>query len=163
MPQIGSGNLSRALPGTASHQRDQKKQEGSLVDNELLLEQVQKLVKRGDVSIRKANEPVQCCVWERPHEQLAVHSVRPSWDHHLGVEGRDVGLRVLNTTEGDFWNHETRRYYRIHDCLGKRHGASPNSNGWVWLIIGALPHALQVSAQFLIGMEQFFIVCLRRG
>jgi len=62
VPQIGSGNLSRALPGTASHQRDQKKQEGSLVDNELLLEQVQKLVKRGDVSIRKANEPVQCCV-----------------------------------------------------------------------------------------------------
>jgi len=79
------------------------------------------------------------------------------------MEGCDVGLRVFNTYEGNFWNHEISGYYRIHDRLGKGHGASPNWDGRILLVGCALPHALQVSAQFLFSPVQFFIFRLQRS
>jgi len=81
-----------------------------------------------------------------------MHSVGSSRDHHLGVEDRDVGLRVFDTYEGDFLDHEASWYYRIHDRLGKRHGASPNWDEWTLLVGRTLPHVLQISVQFFIGL-----------
>ena len=81
------------------------------------------------MSIGETDELVQCCAQEYSHKQLAVHSVSSSRDHHLGVEGCDVGLWVFDTCKGDFLSHEIGGYHNIHDHLGKRLGASPNWNG----------------------------------
>jgi len=47
------------------------------------------------------------------------------------VEGRDVGLWVFDTCEGDFLSHEISGYHDIHDCMGEWHGASPTVMGGV--------------------------------
>ena len=90
-------------------------------------------------------------------------SVSSSRDHHLGVEGRNVGLRVFDTCEGDFWNHEASWYHCVHDRLGKGHGASPNWDERTLVVNRTLPHALQIPTQFLIRSAQLFIVCSRHG
>ena len=47
----------------------------SSIDYELFPEQCRELIERGYVSIRETNEPIQCCAYERPHEQFTMHGV----------------------------------------------------------------------------------------
>ena len=64
----------------------------SSVDDELLFEQSKELVEGGNVAIWEANEQLQCGACERAHEQLIVHGVRSSQDHHLSIECYEMGL-----------------------------------------------------------------------
>ena len=74
---------------------------GGPVDEVLFSEQRHELVERGDVSVREADKPFQRRVCQRAHKQLAIHSVRPSYEHHLGMERCEMGLWVLDTCEDD--------------------------------------------------------------
>jgi len=89
----------------------------SSVDYELFLEQSRKLVEGRDVAIWEANEPLQRCAYERAHEQLTVHGVHSSRDHHLSVERCEMDLWVFCTFEDGLGHHEVSRHDNIHDCL----------------------------------------------
>ena len=91
------------------------------------------------MSIGETDEPVQRCARKCSHKQLAMHNVSSSQDHHLGVEGRDVGLQVFDTCQGDFRSHEVGGYYHIHDRLGKRHDRRMCAPSCV-AVLFAVPH-----------------------
>jgi len=53
------------------------------------------------MAIRDADEPVRCCSHQGAHEQLPSHRIGTPNQHHLRMESREMGLRVLCTSEGD--------------------------------------------------------------
>jgi len=78
-----------------------RKPSGGFVNKVLFPEQRRELVKGGDVSVGKANEPFQRRAYQRAHEQFVVHDVRSSRKHHLSVKRREMGLWVLYSCESD--------------------------------------------------------------
>jgi len=88
-----------------------------LVDNELFPEQLRKLIKRGDVAVRKATKPLQGCTRERTHKIFATDGVYFSRNNHMGVERRKMAFGVLHTCENNLRCYVVRWYGSIDDRL----------------------------------------------
>jgi len=58
---------------------------GSPVGYVLLPEQHRELRKLCHMPVKEADEPIKRCVCQRAHEHLAMHYIRTSNQHHLGV------------------------------------------------------------------------------
>ena len=88
-----------------------------LVNNELFFEQLRKLVKGGDVAIRKATKQMQSCARERTHEHLAMYGVYSSRNDHLSIEHRKMALGVFYSRENNLGRYVFSRYESIHNRL----------------------------------------------
>jgi len=95
-----------------------------LVNNELFLEQLGKLVEGGDMAIRKVIKPLQRYACERTHEHLAMYGVCPSQDDHLGIERCKMALEVFYSRKYNLGRYVVSWYDNIHNRLGKWFGAS---------------------------------------
>ena len=75
---------------------------GSPIRDVLCPEQFCKLWELRHMAIKEADEPVNRCSHQGAHEQLASHRIGGPNQHHLHMKSREMGLRVLRTSEGNF-------------------------------------------------------------
>ena len=115
------------------------------------------------MAIREVDEPVHRCSHQGAHEQLPSHRIGAPNHHHLRMESREMGLRVLRTSEGNLGPYKRGWYYGIHYFLREWHRELPGRRCrfLIFLLMFACV-ILQIPAQFLILTAQFFARCPRR-
>ena len=88
-----------------------------LIDEVFFPKQLGKLVKGGDVAIKKPTKPLQSCTCERTHEHLVMDTICFPINNHLGIECRKMIFWVFYSRKNDLRCDVVWRNKRIHDCL----------------------------------------------